>query len=388
MKDAIWEFIKIIAKYFPYMKFELEANFLNDGDEFDYDEITEHIIEVLPRDITKHITFGQAYDDSSVNMEYTFTIATEAIRYVPDVIKAFTDCAPDGYNTKNAGFHIAVLTDKNGVYPCDSVLDREKLENFISNVQVLLPAMLYASANKGVTRSLYYRELKISSEKYSAIHIVRGGLEYRIFEPCLDNPEKVFDYIKIIANTLKYYSKRKITSKLEYKMEFPGRLREPSNTATSIDSLFQDINNLTILRKTMPYVDKDLPIRIKLPTGAKLIRLQNRDLIKAMSKYQHHLLDIQESIKVRIKRDYLDHLEYQKQAVRLADLAKITAQEYVDIQNNKKYKPESVESRDFANNKQLYKQVADYYKLRITGRTLEDFTTSTRKIRFTTERSI
>ena len=411
-------YIKQISAVAPYMKFELEANFHNiDGsegsqtcydcegsgeeyieetNEYDdcstcngygtldaFEELKTRIESNLPDSVLDNITFMKAYYDSSVNCELTFTIKTTALAQVVDVIKAFTDCA-DGYDTNNAGFHIAVLTDKNGKYPCDTLLDENKLENFKYNVTKILPAILYASANHGTTRSLYYRQLQISEQKYSAIHIIRGGFEYRVFEPCLDNPEKVFDYIKVIANTLKYYSKRKISDKLAYTLELPGRLADTDYTKTSIKSIFQDINNLTILRKTMPYVDKDLPIKITL-SDKQLAKIQHKQYIKAVAKYQAHLQDIQDSIRARIKRDYLDYLEYQRQSDRLRDLTKITAQEYVDIQNNKKYKPESLLTTDTVDKKDLYNRVAEYHRNRVREYHIDEFMRSTSKIEFKIE---
>jgi hypothetical protein len=387
---------QIIAVDGSHMKFELEANFHNldgdgeiecnqcygvgttdDGDEtFEcnacygagyvdpFEQVTKYMMDNLPDYITKNMTYGQAYYDSSVNMEYTFTIKTEAVKYVPQIIRTFTD-ASQGYDTDNAGFHISVLTDKNGRYPCNSDLDIDKLDNFIQNASRLLPAMIYLATPSIKTRKFYFRLPQVSTSKYSAIHILKGGFEFRLFDPCLDEPEKVFDYIKVIAGALKYYSHRKLKSKLYDKFTLDGKLVDYES---SLPRVFSDAHNLDALRRTLPYIDPDAVVKIK--TKNKRLDSATRNAIR---QYQNWLSERQEILEKRIRKDCLEYLRAQKQKEALKDLNKITAQEYINIQNNRAYAPGYLSYKNFESIEQLHQEAIKYNNDDLPARDIEYF---------------
>ena len=370
-----------IAKDFPYMKFELEANFdINPDeeiecdacsgsgeyvDEYDdvcdcydcdgrgyhyqdsdyvYDDVTEYVANNMPKDALDNITYAQAYNDQSVNMEYTFTIKTEYAHLVPDVIKTFLSYT-EHYDTENAGFHISVLTDSEGVYPCRQDFDREKIENFKENVTKLLPALLYSGSNK-TTRGLYYRQPRIgySRDRYNCITIYNGSLEYRLFDPIYDNLDKFPEYIKVIANTLKYYSKRKLKAKLYDKFEVDtGRY---SSGKFNLDALYDTLDNYVALRNTLPIVNPDEQITFKTFNEKKLLRKKYQDEIRAIKQFQQYLEQRSEYLTKQMKDDWLSYKKHKAQAERLSDLTKITAREYLDIQDSRVYLPSYLTGRD------------------------------------------
>jgi hypothetical protein len=156
------------------------------------------------------LTFGMFYHDGSVDSEYTFTIPVEKADVLPVYLKAF-DALGDlcsGVQTSGAGMHISVLPrENNGRYPGDYRMPERRVQNFTREVSKLLPALFFVGTAGHQTRPLNYRAPRISnSSKYSAIYThARTCFEYRVFETCYDRPEAIFDFISVIANTLKFY---------------------------------------------------------------------------------------------------------------------------------------------------------------------------------------
>lgn len=173
------------------------------------------------------LVFGQFYYDGSVDSEYTFTIPINKVVYLPEFIRAFGALAEQtGHiDTRRAGMHISVLWG-NGEYPVTSAtLDSAKLTNFRREVKKLLPALFFLGSADWRSRDVTpFRMPKIDIEKYSAIHILTGGFEFRVFETCYDRPEMIYQFVEVIANCLKFYStSAKIKAKLFNKFVFPER---------------------------------------------------------------------------------------------------------------------------------------------------------------------
>lgn len=166
------------------------------------------------------LSYGMFYRDGSVDSEFTFTLPIEHSEYIIEYIEAFKAvarvCRPGRkMNVEGAGMHIAVIpTGCNGRYPTSVQLDSDKLNNFITQVTKLLPALFFLGSAGPKTRAYNFRPPQISHTKYSAIALHQGhALEYRVFDTCYDQPTVVFDYIKVIANTLRFYHDPKLTVK-------------------------------------------------------------------------------------------------------------------------------------------------------------------------------
>lgn len=168
------------------------------------------MLRYMKAETKEALTYGNFYDDGSVDSEYTFTLPVEHVEKVPDVIEAFKKMAKDVNGTGNidvhgAGLHISVLTE--GKYPSRNQLDEVGMLNFRKEVHKLLPAMFFMASSGRQSRSLEYRIPRISkSEKYSAIFTHNNTcIEYRLFETCYDNTDVFFDYLQVIAKTLEFY---------------------------------------------------------------------------------------------------------------------------------------------------------------------------------------
>lgn len=166
----------------------------------------------------KALVYGKFYNDGSVDSEYTFTVSVKDVEVVTEYIQAFQDLADrigNGMDTDGAGMHIAVLPKGcNGEYPSDIGYDYKKYTNFRKQIFRLLPALYFLGSSSSRSRGLEYRIPRISNEdKYSAIFVTDSAFEYRVFETCYHKPEIFFDYVEVIANTLKFYDDDRIQAK-------------------------------------------------------------------------------------------------------------------------------------------------------------------------------
>lgn len=375
LEQAIRE---IENKGFTHMKFELEANFNLEGEqecyecdgsgqlydsyedeetecqycdgsgyqnrgEPDYDDLTNYITNTISEQARQEMTFGMAYHDGSVDTEYTFTVTLEGVKYVPEIMRAFEDyCNNEGgdFDTNGAGFHIAVLTE--GTYPCNKQLNDDYTVNFINQVTRLLPALYHEATGNNKTRSTYYRtpqiEYKDRASGYPAIRLHSGTMEYRIFDPCFDKPEQVFEYIKVISNTLKYYSKRKLKKSLYEKFEV--EITDTKET-TGVGKLYSTPENIQALQSTLKYVNPDGKLKIKIPDKYKGTKLKYAKLIRDTKKYELYAENIRKEYHRSLHREWVNLAKWQEQTRRLSDLEKISAKEYLDIKRDERY-PTSV----------------------------------------------
>lgn len=191
---------------------EVYEEYGSEGDFGNVEQCQEFILDNISKEAKDALIYGRFYNDGSVDSEYTFTIPVEKVNLLPEFVDSFNKLAEavgNGMDVDGAGMHIAVLPhESNGRYPVPSSFEMpsDKLQNFTTEVTKLLPALFLAATSGNFTRALNYRNPKIESDKYSAIHIVnRRALEYRLFETCYQRPEAIFEYLATIARTLEYY---------------------------------------------------------------------------------------------------------------------------------------------------------------------------------------
>jgi hypothetical protein len=145
--------------------------------------------------------------------------------------------------------HIAILPEEaEGTYPCRVRLPSSKVQNFKTEVGKLLPALYFLGASGHRTRSMSYRNPKIEDDKYSAICTHNGtAFEYRVFETCYDRPEAIYDFVQVIANTLKFYDDPTLKVKaLGKKFGF--------HKTTSVAKYYDTPEQLRILNATVKYL--------------------------------------------------------------------------------------------------------------------------------------
>lgn len=243
-----------------------------DGDGYIYvennsdDEYCEEFIcEYVGHEAWDKLNFQKFYYDGSVDSEFTFTLPIEHVGYIPKFIDAFRALGDDighGLETAGAGMHIAVLTRSDycsghdcgwgGCKYCESppALVPNKIRNFRNQVQKLLPALYFVASADHHSRGLEYRYPRISSdEKYSAIYTKDDTcLEYRLFETCYERPQTVFDYIEVIASTLKYYNDARL------KVKSTGQRFDFGARGRSVGRFYDTPEKLRILNAQITHV--------------------------------------------------------------------------------------------------------------------------------------
>lgn len=212
LADCILAEKKILAAGFPFIKFELEAQLWRTSNGWHEQKCSEFIARFVGPELMSKVVYSRFYNDGSVDSELTITLPIMEAHNITKWMEAWNALSAAigrKMDINNAGLHIAILTDPAGMYPCRTNHDREKIDNFRVEVTKLLPALLFMASHNYKTRRMYFRKPQIQNEKYSAINILRGGLEYRLFDTCYDKPEAVYEKIEVIAATLAFYSKRK-----------------------------------------------------------------------------------------------------------------------------------------------------------------------------------
>lgn len=190
--------------------------------------------------------FSMFYNDGSVDSEFTVTVPIEHPELLLEWMEAFKALAVEvgnGINVGGAGLHLALLTE--GRYPCRISLNRAGYRNFQQEVTKLLPALYFLASAGHQSRELGYRLPRISEEdKYSAIYAKdRTSLEYRIFETCYDRPEALYEYIQVIANTIKYYADPSLkVESIHQEFVFP-------TSGSSVSRFFEQVESLQVLHK-------------------------------------------------------------------------------------------------------------------------------------------
>lgn len=192
----------------------------------------------------QRLIYGRFYNDGSVDSEYTYTMAIENVEYMLEYMNAFKALAKainNRFDTSGAGMHISLLLeDTDGDYPSHIELDDDGIDNFTNQVTKLLPALFFLASANYQSRSLGFRMPQISDEeKYSAIYTHENTcLEYRVFETCYDKPETLYDFVEVIANTVKYYADPSLEAKsLGKEFTFRGKGRHIARFYNTPDQL-------------------------------------------------------------------------------------------------------------------------------------------------------
>jgi hypothetical protein len=199
---------------------------------------TERVIidEVKEYKIKKPLVYSEVYDDQSVDTEWTVSLGLskakdilllpklcEAWKALLDAVEQDTGVEAD---LQHAGMHMALLFGKDAYYSSDATQSEKEVKrytNFKRSMSMLLPALFFLGATESDTRELYfrmpqcarqvYRDHRDSSSmarynsvsKFSAIHFVGNALEFRVFDPCYDNPEQLLDNFVVMRNCLRFW---------------------------------------------------------------------------------------------------------------------------------------------------------------------------------------
>lgn len=224
--------------------------------EYDTDECYDLLRSHLSAHTLNILAFDKFYDDGSVDSEYTFTIPVDELASAIEIIDAFKALSREitgesSVDINNAGMHISLLTESK--YPTYHELPSRYISNFKREVTKLLPALYFLGTHNHRTRSLEYRYPKVSSEdKYSAIYTHSDTcLEYRLFDPCFDEPLALYEKVETIAATLNYFSTHKTKANYNaFYIPSESQLKAWFNTLPNYQVLEACLPSLKPARKT------------------------------------------------------------------------------------------------------------------------------------------
>lgn len=228
--DTLKRAVKNIeAKGFTHIKVELEACAYDTLSGYFYDNMENHLRAEFSR-LFSTLSYIRVYYDGSVNVEATFTVPISDARYLPKALKIFTNYLDrDGWSQsdtrRKAGMHIAIMrgADLNAL-PDHTI----GVNDFMTKMATFVPAlMLISSDGTNYKRPTHYCRPQVTARrlnKYGAITVGTSGnersgiIEYRLFDTCYSNPQRILEYIALISRTLKYYTTHQESDPLTQKL--------------------------------------------------------------------------------------------------------------------------------------------------------------------------
>jgi hypothetical protein len=198
-----------------YLKIELEGSLGRrvNGNVEDTYQARLRWLNMLPDELRRSITYsGDFYDGGDT--EFTVTVPAEMLYLTPELLKAFNKLAKfygrDSVGLEYAGMHLSVLpTGQYSRYEGPVIAPHNKLRHFQLQLDKMMPALYLWAAHSKITRSVTPRPPGVRySSKYAAIGLHEGRcLEYRVFDPCYHEPDRIIDNFGVIAKTLQYMDK-------------------------------------------------------------------------------------------------------------------------------------------------------------------------------------
>lgn len=210
--------------------------------------------------VVKPITYSGLWSDGG-DTEWSITILLNKSRNVlllPKLLRIFNKLARvsgrPSVGTRNAGMHIAFLCSPDGKYPANMAYDPQAMRNFCHTATKMLPSLyLMAAAPDNTTRGTDYRKSRVSAEdKYSAIAIRRGCIEFRVFDPCYNQPDMVLDHVAVMCRLMRFWSLEDKTPKALAQYRPEARI-DLDYYHTPLNEVFGQYERKEV-RKTLGYI--------------------------------------------------------------------------------------------------------------------------------------
>lgn len=250
-----------------YLKMELEGHLDRNpySGPWDDNDCYHFIRDSVSQECLDNTVYSTFVEDGSVDSEFGFTVplSWKGLGYALEYIKAFKLLSKqDGLSLDvgNAGMHITILRSEDGDYPeGNGSINSVRFENFATNMNKLMPALLLLASEDHKSRGLGYRMPRVGKGDHgSAVDVADHGgsgcLEWRVFETCYDHPEMLFDFICVIAKGLRFYHPSPKPAEVGKigKLEYYDSHRE-----YGLHKYFQTEKHLTLLSRGLPYLLPD-----------------------------------------------------------------------------------------------------------------------------------
>ena len=224
---------------------------------------------------TGRITYLRTYHDGSVSTEVTLTVRSRDCEAIPGLIAAFHRVASrlagtQSYDVRNAGMHITLM--ETGDYCNLRELPELKIANFRRQMDKLVGCLFLLSSRDGkTTRSCYFRRGRVAyADKYSAIYTHEDRcIEYRVFDTCYREPERVRQFLAVIVRTLRYYDEHRLIPDGSLA---PHRIREMSTNERCQQKLATCFGKPGVIDGVISQLEHVYPDKRKLTEAKKSLR--------------------------------------------------------------------------------------------------------------------
>jgi len=273
----------------------------------------------VPKEVAERQIYGRFYRDGSVDSEYTMTIKIEDIEDMIHWIEAFKALARQGSSSKTidvrgAGMHISLIpTATNGAYPSRHRLNSAGMENFTSEMSKLLPALYFVATPNNRSRSMQYRNPRISSDnKYSAIYTHNNTcIEFRVFETCYEKPEVIFDYFQVCVNSLKFYTNPNLKVKSlgkSFGFNDTRQVAEYFETPEQLKILNATVKHLKPVDKTYKKLKSDRGVYVTIKSLQDQQKIKMSSLRNEYNIYKNHYDEVDKRPLSDIEKASIDSL--------------------------------------------------------------------------------
>lgn len=265
------------------------------------------------------LKFAYFYADPSVDSEFTFTLSLKdpnSIFMLPQIIalwKKLGEEIGNGLSIQNAGMHMALIRTADCVYPSENEPnDNIRLRNMEKSMRMLMPALFFLGSDTSHSRGMRFRIPRVSTDKYSAVHFGGGALEFRVFETCYDNPERVLDNFVVMRNCLRFWSDKyhdpnlgRIAQSIKFGNDSNQNLSRLYSTTTHLDLLNAGLTKLKPAYCTLKELKEQRGFDINKRKFTQMIKELRKNAAARYSGYRSQQLW---SAEVTGKRRALDNL--------------------------------------------------------------------------------
>jgi hypothetical protein len=216
--------------------------------QYDLAEKVEHQWKV------KHpLVYLKFYTDPSVDSEVTATLSlkeSENIFLLPKLLEAWNalgEAVGNGISTENAGMHMALLNHPDCYYSRGRDLsnrDAGRYNNFRKSMNLLMPALFFLGTGGDTTREMHFRMPRVSVDKYSAIHVSGDSLEFRVFDPCYDDPDQLLDNFVVMRNCTRFWRTNYMSPRLD---KIASSIKFGNDKGDKLTRFYTSYNHIDIL---------------------------------------------------------------------------------------------------------------------------------------------
>lgn len=248
------------------------------------------------------LVFSHAYRDGTVDSEWTLTLdlkKSKSILMLPILCQAFASLADEigqPIDVSNAGMHMAWLFSDNATYPADiTASNLQKFNNFRRSMNLLMPALFFLGSSTSKSRPMGYRQPGTHNrEKYMAISLRNGALEFRLFETCYQRPEQMLDNVMVMANCMRFWTLKYTRN---YLAKITPRIMFGNDDGDELARMYVTTEHIDLLNRGL---------RMIKPSYLTVAEIKHQ---RSFNITKNHVKDVEKNARAKAE---LEYIEYEK----------------------------------------------------------------------------